>query len=366
MNPNYENIFKYLVLPKPSPEVVRLVIFIVVLFIAMLILLEVTRTYLARRKERASLLKAVNTHDLSEEEKDLILNLAAQRQKINPELIFGSIREFHRLFGPMMHELADRAGSDSVSRRKLEKLYALRQKLFGEVHYHFGNVTSTIQLKIGQKISMEFIYEGRSITASSMILDVDSAAITVANTTQKGDFIYFKKGHQFNVSFYRENDGYYQFRTLAVRDIEKKSPLFLLLSHADMVQRIQSRKFYRMPVSLPLNFRHYPWDDNLETRYIKGLDEVMGEKTGMIMDISAGGIRFQTEENLNKNDMLLLDLNLSSELTFPDLMSKVVNVQSKTTEKGFNTVHIQFLNIKPGEQDLIVRMIQQHKFKEED
>ncbi len=45
----------------------------------------------------------------------------------------------------------------------------------------------------------------------------------------------------------------------------------------------------------------------------------------------------------------------------PELLGKVVRAEPVPEEPGQMMVHLQFLNIKPAEQDLIVRMIQQHK-----
>ncbi|HUU27074.1 MAG TPA: flagellar brake protein [archaeon] len=365
MDESFRGIMKYLVLPKAGPEEIKLTVTVILLFVVLLILYEILRRFLERRRELAYILKAAKRHELTNGERDLILSVAAGSPRINPKLVFASIREFHRLFGPMMHDLTEKATVDQEAHLSLERLFALRKKLFGEVNYHFGRITSTIQLKIGLKISLEFSHEGQSITANTVILDIDEAAITVANTSQNREYIRFVKGDRFRVSFFRENDGYYQFETQALRNIDPKSPLCLLLAHGELVQRVQSRKFYRMTASIPFKFRRYAWDDNLENRYIAAVDEILGDSEGLILDISAGGLLFSTNEELAKNDLLLLHLSLNPEVNIQDLLGKVVEIDEQKTPKKSNLIHLQFLNIKSGEQDLIVRMIQQHKLQEE-
>ncbi|MEA1997577.1 MAG: PilZ domain-containing protein, partial [Gemmatimonadota bacterium] len=153
----------------------------------------------------------------------------------------------------------------------------------------------------------------------------------------------------------------------ALRDIDQRSPGFLLLSHTEEIQRVQSRQFYRLETSIPFKFKRFSWDKNLEKRYLPASEELTGDIDGVIGTISAGGLMFSTGEKLTRRDMLLFDLQINSEISIQDLSGKVVGFTEGDTEKenGLNRVHLNFLNIKSGEQDLILHMIQQHRLREE-
>lgn len=364
MDESFKEVLRYLVLPRPDPEAVRLLMMSLVAAGLLIVLLESSRYYLRRRRRVTGLLRAARERGLSEDEQQLLAAVTGQVEKTNPLLVFDSEREFHRLFGPLMHSLVERAGSDIDARRKLNRLLILRGRLFGDIDHHLGQVSSTIQLKHGQKVTLEFGYDGQHTSASSLVLDVDEAAVTVANTTRGGRYCPFRKGHRFTVSFFRENDGFYQFETLALRDVDEHSPLFLLLAHAELVNRIQSRKFYRTRISIPFHFRCFAWDDHPEYRYRGGEPEPAEGLEGQVLDLGAGGIKFGTPAELGRNDMIVFDLRLTSEVTIPDVLGKVVGVERSPGDGG-SIVNLRFLNIRPGDQDLIAHLIQQQRLQED-
>lgn len=363
MDESFSEVLKYFILPRPGPEEIKEILIFFLIFSALIIAAIFLNSYLQSRRESARLRKSAKKYNLSKEENSLINSLVKSNIKADPRLAFGSIREFHRLFGPMMHDLAGKAEVNPQARKELEGIFALRKKLFGEVAYHFGAITSTIQLKIGLKVTLEFTRNNQKQSANSVILDVDAAAITVANPMQEGKFMHFTKGKPFRVAFYRANDGYYEFQTTVLKDVEQGSHQFLFLAHAHELKRMQSRMFYRMPTKIPLNFRRFAWDENLESRY-RLEEELEGQKEGVILDLGGGGMMITTEEKLANNDLLIFDLQLNPENVVRDLLGKVVGAEEQLAGDKKN-IHIQFLNIKPAEQDLIVRLVQQHQVKSE-
>jgi len=362
MDESFRPLLKYFTIPNPEPGEIKLVILIILVFFALLFLLVYLQAWLKSRKERANLIKAARKHNLSQAENDLISSLSKGKSRIKPGLVFVSIGEFHRLFGPLMHELVEKAEHDEAAHKKLDGIFALRKKLFGEVAYHFGSITSTIQFRIGQKLTLQFSIEGVTREFSSMVLDVDAAAITVANASENGKFFHFGLGQQFKVSFNRVDDGFYEFETTALRSVTDKNEYFLLLAHATQLKRLQSRMYYRVRLDKPFSFRRFAWDESLETRYHPGSGDLREKFNGEILNLGGGGMLIFTGENLVKNDLLTFDLELNAENTIHDLLAKVVGIEDEE-ELGIKRklIHLQFMNIKPGEQDLITKLIQQSK-----
>ncbi|RLB12627.1 MAG: hypothetical protein DRG82_16855, partial [Deltaproteobacteria bacterium] len=286
MDESFRDVLQHFVLPRPDSQEIMKVILILLLLVLLLFAVSYLRSYIIKLRERSSLLKSARRRRLSPEEIELVLTAAESNPKTDPKQIFNSVRDFHRLFDPWMHELSAKAENDPQARRKLDGIFALRKKLFGEVAYHFGKLTSTIQLRSGQKLQLQFSYEGQNMSAPSVVLDVDAAAITVANPCLKGEFLRFNKGDLFKVSFFRDNDGYYQFETHALRSSDSSRPHFLFLAHAEKIQRIQSREFYRLNTRIPFKFRRFAWNDDLENRYLPGMEKLEMEMEGVILDIS--------------------------------------------------------------------------------
>jgi len=362
MDESFRPILKYFVIPQSGPGEIKLVILMILLFFALLFLAVYLQAWLKGRKERANLIKAARKHNLSQAEKELIISLSKGKVRIKPAKVFVSIGEFHRLFGPLMHELVEKAEHDQTARKKLDGIFALRKKLFGDVAYHFGSITSTIQFRVGQKLNLQFSFERVTNEFSSMVLDVDAAAITVANANERGKFFHFELGQKFKVSFNRVDDGFYEFETTSLRSVTDQNEYCLLLAHATQIQRLQSRMYYRVKMDAPFTFRRFAWDESLETRYHPGVGDPGKRYNGEILDIGGGGMLITTGENLVKNDLLTFDLTLNEENTIHDLLAKVVEIEDKE-ELGTKRklMHLQFMNIKSGEQDLITKLIHQSK-----
>lgn len=363
MDESLRDVLKSFELPYRSPEYIQKWILVVLVFIALLALLYFLGSVMVKGRERYKIRRASDRQDLTREERALILRASRGRNKINPDLALGSIGEFHRLFGPLMHELISRALHDNEAKKMLDRIFVLRKRLFGDIAYHFGSLTSTIQLRLGQSLTLQFSHQERSYTLNVVVVDVDGAAITVTSPRDGGEFFRFDRGHPFKVSFYREGDGYYQFDSHALRSSKEEKQQFLLLSHALQIERVQSREFYREATSIAFSYRRYAWDQRPETRYEVSDGELEQSREGIIQNIGGGGIQFTARDNLERNDLIAFDLPLNPEAVIPDLLGKVVRVEKIPEDPEQVRVNLQFLNIKPAEQDLIVRMIQQRRIE---
>jgi len=364
MDESFAEVLKNFELPQRSIEDVKDVLLVILAL--MVFVFIVYLIHIARAKKRRSRLvrKSASARGLTRQELQIILGAVNDSPKIDAMKILNSLREFQRLFGPVMHELVGKMDTDPSARRRLNQIFALRKKLFGDVFYHFGALTTTLQLSIGQRMTLKFDYQGRSITADTVVLDVDSNAITVSNPRHEGEYLKLVPDQPIQVLFFRDKDAEYQFNTKVLRSTEQSNQPFLLLSHDLQVERIQSRQFYRVTTRIEFKFRRFVWDSRLDTRYLQKTEEKPEEFEGVIRNISAGGMLFSTAAKLKKEDILVFNLELSPELTIPDLLGKVLNVSELPEDRSL--VHIRFVNIKAREQDQIVRMILQKKIRKEE
>ncbi|MBW7997905.1 MAG: flagellar brake protein [Candidatus Glassbacteria bacterium] len=364
MDESLRDVLKYLQFKGPGPEEIRLFVISVVVYLVLIAATVLVHGYIHRRRERTALLRAAKQHGLTRGELALVTNITGKRSKVNPRKVFQSIREFHRLFGPLMHELVASSENDMNARRKLDGIFALRKKLFGDISYHFGSLTSTIQLKIGLKVTLQFETGDTSHSFSSLVLDVDSEAITVANPIYEGDHVLLEQGHPVKVSFNRPEDGYYEFETRALRAVSKESRYFLLLAHADKIQRMQSRMYFRVPSRIEVEINRFAWDEDPQNRYHGGKSDSGEKMSGLIVNLGGGGVLVRTAGDLHRNDLVTFSLPLTEETTLDDVLGKVVVVDKKDKESDTSDVHVQFLNLKQGDKDTIIKIIQQRKLTE--
>jgi c-di-GMP-binding flagellar brake protein YcgR len=361
MDDSFSQILKGFQLPQRGMKDVEGVLMVILGLVVFIVVVHLIQIAMANRKRRRVIRKSAQTSGLSNQELQVLLKAVNVKPKIDPLKVLNSLREFQRLFGPLMHELYEKMESDPTARRQLNLIFSLRKKLFGEVAYHFGPLSTTLQLSIGQHLTLTFDYLGRSITTNSVVLDVDSAAITVANPRYQNKHLRLVKDQPIKVLFYRTKDAEYQFNTVVLRSTEQDNQYFLLLAHDLNIQRIQTRQFYRVTTKIEFQFRRFVWDSQLDTRYLQKAEDKPEEYEGVIKNISAGGMMFSTEAKLEKNDILVFHLELSPELTIPDLLGKVLNIAEPYDRESKYLVHIMFVNIKTDEQDQIIRMILQEK-----
>ncbi len=361
MDDSFREILKGFQLPQRGMDDVIGVLMVILGLVVFVMIMYFIQSAAARKKRIRLIRRSAVEHGLNRQELQVVLGAANAKPRINPLKVLTALREFQRLFGPLMHDLVEKMETDPSARHQLNQIFSLRKKLFGEVAYHFGVFSSTLQLSIGQHLTLKFDYRGSSITANSMVMDVDSAAITVANPRRKGEYLKFAKDQPIKVLFYRDRDAEYQFNTVTLRGMEQNAQPFLLLAHDLNVQRIQTREFYRVTTSIAFTFRRFVWDSQLDNRYLVKTEDQAEEQEGLIRNISAGGMMFSTDVRLEKNDILVFNLQLNPKLTVPDLLGKVLNISEQPERTERHLVHLRFINIKAGEQDLIISMILQKK-----
>ena len=363
MDDSFREVLRGFQLPQRGMEDVIGVLLVILGVVAFVMIMYFIQLAATRKKRSRLIRKSASEHGLDRQEMQVVMGAVNAKPRINPLKVLNSLREFQRLFGPQMHELVEKMETDPSARRRLNQIFSLRKKLFGEVAYHFGVFSSTLQLSIGQRLTLKYDYRGSSITANSMVLDVDSAAITVANPRRKGQYLKFAKDQPIKVLFYRDRDAEYQFNTVTLRGMEQGAQPFLLLAHDLNVQRIQTREFYRVTTSIAFTFRRFIWDSQLDNRYLLKTEDQAEEYEGLIRNISAGGMMFSTEAKLEKNDILVFNLQLNPKLTVPDLLGKALNISEQPEQTERRLVHLRFINIKAREQDLIISMILQKKIE---
>jgi c-di-GMP-binding flagellar brake protein YcgR len=352
-------VLKYLEFQGPDSSDIRLFAYSIAIYVGLILLTVLVNGYLRRRRERKALIKSARSRGLTTRELELITQLAGKKSRVDLKQVFFSVREFHRLFGPVMHDLVANSDKDPQARKKLDGIFALRKKLFGDVSYHFGNLTSTIQLRIGLRINLQFEFGGRKYSYGSVVLDVDSEAIAVANPSEGGSYFMFDRNQEFDVSFNRPDDGVYLFSTRAMRAVSKDSQYFLMLAHADEIKRTQSRMYYRMPFKVEFEFDRFAWSENPEQRYHGGVSEPGEKMEGLLINIGGGGVLIRASGELHRNDLIAFDMPLPGGEELSDVLGKVVEVE-KADSGGHYRVHVQFLNLKQSDKDAIMKSIQKH------
>lgn len=170
-------------------------------------------------------------------------------------------------------------------------------------------------------------------------------------------------------AIFTTSDGLYRAVGVITKQYKKENFYIYHFELTSKIERYQRRSFYRLNVLLPLYF--ITLDDRAAD--IKSMQEVRGilepdlEKypsfvrvvgQGNILDISGGGIKFNTEQNLRNAKYVFVEFHLESEHLNEDVeLIGEVRGSYKNDYTVFNTYRVQFHFKDSKFQEKIVQYI---------
>lgn len=171
---------------------------------------------------------------------------------------------------------------------------------------------------------------------------------SIAMPYQKSQPLILYRGENVTVRFAGENASY-QFKTRVMGRTEDRIPLYVL-AMPKKVDRIQQRKFVRIPISIPVKYAVEPDGD-----------EKPEFKEAFTVNLSAGGMKLALKAPFKEGATLLLRFQLEIKeqvLTF-ELKGKIVRLEVKELKDKRRVYHagIEFLDISRNTQDKIMRFI---------
>lgn len=239
---------------------------------------------------------------------------------------------------------------------------------------------------IGDKIELEKIYYNdiddfihKKKYASQLLDIIDLDNIRASMPISKGRVNPLTLGEEYILYIYTQK-GIYMCRVLAEsRGYEKKISVITFRILSDLV-KVQRRQYYRLNINFDMGFHVYTYGelkvyrtllrdkvDSEEERdkLINLLIDLKEEniRKGLVLDISGGGMRFQSKDQLRKDDFI----NLYFSLTINSI-KKEYNIQAVVIEssKSYNKIYadknvfenrVKFMNISKEDRESIIRFI---------
>ncbi|MGI6119344.1 MAG: flagellar brake protein [Desulfosporosinus sp.] len=177
-------------------------------------------------------------------------------------------------------------------------------------------------------------------TYRTRIEDIGEKTFTVGAPIDHGVVVPLRKGTKVKFVFVDEAASY-SFEGKILQRISVPIPM-LVFELPDVVERIQRRKFFRVPALYPVSFQ-------LVTE--EGLSDPM---KGTTLDISGGGMRFLTKERVEGKSLLYVILSLPIGELKTD--ARVCH-NEKIEDNKIYVVSVEFLGIPERERDRIIYFI---------
>lgn len=180
----------------------------------------------------------------------------------------------------------------------------------------------TIFLK-KDEIRSEFISRIENIKRNSFVLEMPVRESGNSNL-QKGDIVEIR---------YNRHDAAYTFKA-SIKDLFIDDTGSIEIKKTGETRREQRRKYVRLNIAEEINFRilESPEQQN---------GGISPEFHGTLLNISAGGLLFETEKKVRTGSMLIVNLKLKEHYTLENILAVAKRIERD--EDGLNLVGSEFI-----------------------
>jgi len=261
----------------------------------------------------------------------LLWDLAAQQRK-NPLLLL----RFASAFELGVGECA--AQEDNA--QLLEELARIRVLLGFDRLPPDQPVRTTRQLAQGQTLSLWPQSSDPAQATPYLVISKDEQALITAPLLSTSPA--WSLGTPLSGRFRRERDTEYRFATRLLA----LTPHTLTLQHADQVERLQAREFFRWETSFPLTL--LAGTGNGKTHRLEGV----------VTNISGGGLRVRVQEGIPAGTRVIVDPQFRGPFPLAGVYGQVVSGHEEA-QRGY--LRLRFTDLPREVEAQIVRRIFQHQ-----
>ncbi|MCR5332396.1 MAG: flagellar brake protein [Lachnospiraceae bacterium] len=235
-------------------------------------------------------------------------------------------------------------------------------------------------LKVGDRIEMKRLAaagkaEGQEAKLyNSQLLDfVDDRNINVSVPIESGHLVPLEIGGRFEMRFITVN-GIYVCKGEVTNRFKQNNMYFLAVKLISELVKDQRRQYFRLAKIRPLSYHKLieeekkiivalatnQLDSDIERRNMMvRLKTIEPEqKEGSMANISGGGLKFYSDEELAKGDFIRISLLLDEADAAPyDLFGKVIASESLPDRTLKNSHRVEFINMPKEVREKIVRYI---------
>lgn len=180
-------------------------------------------------------------------------------------------------------------------------------------------VGDKIEIRVAQEVEQALRTHETVRMYKSQVLDIkEDGSLQIAMPTEAGRLAMLSLGLRYEFVFYSKGGLY---RVIGqIRERYKKDNIYMLdIEFKSDLEKFQRREYFRYPCIMEFLYYKIPKEavglQTPEQIYETIRDDYLSGNTtlGKIMDLSGGGIRFNTEEKLEIGANLLMELHLKNE-----------------------------------------------------
>lgn len=230
-------------------------------------------------------------------------------------------------------------------------------------------------LKVGDKIELSrkngrgSAQSGESAAYVSQVLDMREDGIVVAAMPiSEGHIVPIEVGARLEAYFYTSQGIYKSLCTIIERGKEG-NVYYCELELIGTLEKFQRREYYRLPSIISADIIPINGEEVLDySEHHKIPDKSYDNmQSGIIVDISGGGVRVMSDMRFNKNDYVFLKFPIEMNIGVKEmeLMGMIVLSLESPNRPNYYDSRIEFMEITSEQRDHIVKYIfeQQRKIQ---
>lgn len=195
----------------------------------------------------------------------------------------------------------------------------------------------------------------------SQVYDIlEDEQLKIAMPIVEGRVVPLPMHARYDACFY-SSGGLYQAK-LVITDRYKEDGLYILEAElTSELKKFQRRQYYRLEHTMDFEYKVVTEEemmDVLENEETLETSTSFGMTDGIILDISGGGIRFTTKEQLEKNTEVLVNINIGIAREDVCRLAAVIISSSKVDNRERLYVNrAEFHNMKDAVREKIIKYI---------
>jgi c-di-GMP-binding flagellar brake protein YcgR len=220
-------------------------------------------------------------------------------------------------------------------------------------------LNSTHEIRVGQPLRLLVKKNGQDFEYQSSVAGNDDTQMEVLSPDFDFNFMFVDADSRIDVNFYRESDAGYNFSTVISRPPDREKKMFYL-KHPKKLERSQARSFSRMEVHFPFGYFHLQKAlfNSIEIDYNLEICRKRPVYRGETVDISGGGLAFNTRKIIEKGDFLYFNFQMLSGQQNEPLLAEVV-WSGKDENKDIRLVRARFYSITDKMRDELMKFVYQ-------
>lgn len=197
-----------------------------------------------------------------------------------------------------------------------------------------------LELKVNSRI--EVIVDEKSYKA--LIIDIEDDNIKINIPVCNDEYLMLYKDDKIEINSYLDDGKCFNYYCNVISKGKDNNVIYYKLTLPYDVRRIQRRNFFRVNLLEEVTYK------NITNKTEKEIEE-LPYKSGIMIDLSGGGLKVKTKEKLKGNDIIVMRIKMTG--IEVKLKGQIVRIEA-SMDNNF-LYGVKFLDITEMESDRIIR-----------